>query len=100
MVGSHDHRGNPNKKEIAVKYLKTNCFSTTVKYGVYCNAFNTDILFYLNNLKRKGYNFSIAEPENHTEDFSTVIMAKEDEESWKSQKNSSVVAPKLIVLDR
>ncbi len=100
MVNSHNHRGNPNKKEITIQYLKTNRFSTPEKYGVYCNAFNTDILFYLNNLKCKGYNFSIAEPENHTEDFSTVIMAKEDEESWKSQRNSSAMAPKLIVLDR
>jgi 4-amino-4-deoxy-L-arabinose transferase-like glycosyltransferase len=100
MVGSHDHSKNLNKKEITIQYLKTNRFSTTEKYGVYCNAFNTDIRFYLNNLNRKGYNFSIAEPGNHPDDFSTIIMAKEDEASWKSQKNISGTESKLIVLGR
>ena len=94
---SHKHFGNPNKKEILVQHLKQDRFDKTIKYGVFCNAFNTDILFYLNNLKLQGYSFTIVETSADLRKYNKVMMAKEDEEAWKKQRSGSIGKPDLEI---
>ena len=97
IVLSHNHQKNPNKKEALVAYLKNNTFSNTKKYGVYCNAFNTDVSFYLNNLNRNGYSFRIIEPTDSPINVNQIYMAREDFPSWKALRKAPVTAKIAII---
>ena len=97
IVLSHNHQKNPNKKEVLVAYLKNNTFSDTIKYGVYCNASNTDVRFYLNNLNRNGYSFRIIEPTDSLSDINQIYMAREDFASWKTLRKAPVMDKITII---
>jgi hypothetical protein len=94
---SNNYQKNPNKKEALVAYLKNNTFSNTKKYGVYCNAFNTDVSFYLNNLNRNGYSFRIIEPKDGLINVNQIYMAREDFPSWKALRKAPVMAKIAII---
>ncbi|MFN4914586.1 MAG: ArnT family glycosyltransferase [Sphingomonadales bacterium] len=96
IISTHNHQDNPNKKERMVQYLRSKQFNKDKKYGVYCNAFNTDILFYLNTMNSKGYDFAIAEPTDSTQRFSTILMDREDKEGWTKQWKIENPAPELV----
>jgi|GEM_PF-2358525 len=100
ISNTHDHKVNPNKKEILIQHLKNDLFDKTLHYGIYCNAFNTDVLFYLNNLKLKGYVFTIVEPGGNLNEISSVLMAREDEDAWKKQRKISAAEPALIIFQK
>jgi hypothetical protein len=100
LVQSHNHKNNPDKKEILVTYLKNNTFSASEKYGIYCNAFNTDILFYLNNMAINGYTFKLVEPKDSLIDFSSVYMAREDWDEWHKQRDILKSDPRFLIIDR
>lgn len=97
ITTTHNHENNLNKKERVIQLLHCQEFDKNEKYGVYCNAFNTDILFYLNAMNLKGYDFAIAEPTDSLHHFSTLIMDREDEDAWKKQRNTVNAEPKLIL---
>jgi 4-amino-4-deoxy-L-arabinose transferase-like glycosyltransferase len=96
-VLSHNHQSNPNKKELLVAYLKNHTFSKTQKYGVYCNAFNTDVSFYLNNLNRNGYSFMVVEPNEVLGDMHQIFMAREDFASWRALRKELLMAEIQII---
>jgi 4-amino-4-deoxy-L-arabinose transferase-like glycosyltransferase len=99
LVQSHNHKNNPDKKEIVLAYLKNQTFSTSSKYGVYCNAFNTDMLFYLNNMVSKGHSFKLVEPTDSLIDISFVYMAREDWDTWQKQRTALKYDPRFVIID-
>lgn len=100
IVQSHNHKNQPNKKEILVSYLKSKSFAASNKHGVYCNAFNTDISFYLNNLSQNGYSFRMVEPSDSIGHLNYVIMAREDWTGWKKQRVHPSGQTRFIIIGR
>lgn len=95
---SHNHTEHLNKKEIVISLLKKGYFQKNDTMGVYCNASNTDVRFYLNNMNQQGIPISIVEPGSNLKNFSAVIMAKEDEKVWRQERKTSEPEPRYIIL--